>query len=222
MPTRWNSRFFSSTRGQVVLLLRRASQTVDDLARSLGLTDNAIRSHLATLERDGLVEQVGSRRSERKPALLYGLTPEADRLFPKPYAALLNELLDTAKDRMSARESEALLREVGRRLAAEHVPQNGTIRERAEFAAEVLDALGGLAEVSEEDGKLVIRGFSCPLAAIVPGHPEACLLAESLVAEIVGAPVHECCDREGTPRCAFEIQVAPATVSPGSGQDRLQ
>jgi hypothetical protein len=29
---------------------------------------------------------------------------------------------------------------------------------------------------------------------------------ESLVAEMVGVPVRECCDRNGRPRCCFEVE----------------
>ena len=43
---RWNERFFASTRGQVVARLRRTPETVNELAAALGLTDNAVRSHL--------------------------------------------------------------------------------------------------------------------------------------------------------------------------------
>ena len=42
-----NERFFTSTRGHIVTLLRRAGHTVDELAQELKLTDNAIRSHLS-------------------------------------------------------------------------------------------------------------------------------------------------------------------------------
>ena len=86
----------STTRGQVVLLLRRARSTVDELALALGLTDNAVRSHLTSLERDGLVAQSGVRKSERKPANVYELTGEAELLFPKAYGRVLDDLLDPA------------------------------------------------------------------------------------------------------------------------------
>ena len=36
-------------------------------------------------------------------------------------------------------------------------------------------------------------------------HPEVCQLAESLLSEIIGADVQEKCEREGTPRCSFEV-----------------
>ena len=78
-----DERFFESTRGQIVTLLRSSACTVEDLAEELKLTDNAVRAHLATLERDGLIRQSGLRRGPRKPHFTYVLTDEADKLFPK-------------------------------------------------------------------------------------------------------------------------------------------
>ena len=40
----------------------------------------------------------------------------------------------------------------------------------------------------------MILGCSCPLAAAVEGHPETCLLAEALLADVIGAPVRQTCD----------------------------
>ena len=40
----------------------------------------------------------------------------------------------------------------------------------------------------------------------VSSDPAVCLALESLITEIVGAPVHECCDRAGRPRCCFEVE----------------
>src|SRR5262249_35118077 len=114
----FDKRFFDSTRGQIVTLLRSAPGTVEELAGKLNLTDNAVRAHLATLERDGLVRQSGLRRGPRKPHFTYVLTEEADKLFPKAYDALLNQLITVLKTRLSPPELEAALREVGRAMAA--------------------------------------------------------------------------------------------------------
>jgi predicted ArsR family transcriptional regulator len=69
----------------------------------------------------------------------------------------------------------------------------------------VLNELGGLAEIEDGDGTLVIRGYSCPLAAVTPDHPEACRMAETLVTQVAGVPVYERCDRGERPRCCFEV-----------------
>ncbi len=87
------------------------------------------------------------------------------------------------------------------------IPTDGT-RARLEAAAGVLNDLGGLAELEEQDGTLVIRGYGCPLAAVTLDHPEVCRLAEALVAEVAGVPVHDRCDRSEKPRCCFEVAQA--------------
>src|SRR5918999_5754058 len=98
--TKFDKRFFESTRGRIVTLLRGSARTVDELAVELELTDNAVRAHLLTLERDGLVRQSGLRRGPRKPHFTYVLTPEAEALFPKAYDALLNQLISVLKSRL--------------------------------------------------------------------------------------------------------------------------
>jgi predicted ArsR family transcriptional regulator len=211
----WNERFFASTRGQIVVLLRRARRTVDELADSLGLTDNAVRSHLVTLERDGLIQQRGQRRGEGKPAQLYELTSQGERLFPKAYGPVLRVLLDVLGDHVSPDELPQVLREVGRRIAAayaERGPRQGDARARVARAASLLSELGGLAEVESTDDGLRIRGYSCPLAVILPGHPEVCELAASLVEEATGLPVAEHCDKDDPPRCCFVFSAVPRAV----------
>lgn len=203
----WDQRFLDSTRGQIVGLLRRTRQTVDDLAAALGLTDNAVRAHLLRLERDGLVQQRGTRRGERRPSLVYELTSEAEELFPKAYAAALRSVLDVIAERGSAAEVQEIAREAGRRLASSRSVPAADARERLGAAAQVLTTLGGLAEVATTaDGQLELQGFACPLGDLVQQHPELCILAEALVAEVSGLHVQENCSREkGSPRCCFQV-----------------
>lgn len=206
-PTRWDQRFFATTRGQVVLLLRRGFGTVDELARELDLTDNAVRAHLAALERDGLVVQSGLRRGVGKPAYAYALTPEAERFFPKPYGTVLGFLLDAIAARLAPEALADLFRDVGRKLVGNRAAPDEPLRSRVEGAVALLDDLGGQADVEERDGGFVIRGRSCPLAEAVRESPDACRLAEAMLADAIGVPVRQACD-PAVPRCCFEIGAA--------------
>lgn len=207
-PTKLDRRFLESTRGRIVSMLRGATCTVEELAERLELTDNAVRAHLITLERDGLIRQSGVRRGARKPHYTYSLTQEAERLFPKAYDALLNQLIEVLKCRLSPEEIEEVLREVGRSLAA-GAPAGGRddLQSRVWSALKVLEAIGGAAEAVQQENKIVISSGGCPLAAAVAIHPEVCRLAETLISEIVKAPVTEHCNREGSPQCRFEIEL---------------
>jgi len=204
--TRWDSRFFETTKGKVLALLRRGSRTIDELASALGVTDNAIRIHIAALERDGIVRQRGVRPTGGKPAYSYEVLPEAERLFTKAYIPVLTQLVAALEERMTPAELEDLLKDVGRRLAAARGPVSGDLRARMEAAATVLTELGGVVDVVEgQDGTLALRGFSCPLADAVRAHPATCRAAESLVASVAGATIRERCDKGDRPQCCFEV-----------------
>ncbi len=200
----WEQRFFASTRGQVLTLVRRGASTVDELARALGLTDNAVRTHLSTLERDGLVRQSGVvRGGGGKPAYAYTLTDAAERLFHKPYDTVLGLLLDVLTERMTRGERETVLQEVGHRLARSLPPagEGSAPHARLLMAVQALNELGGLAE---QDGADAIRGSRCPLTDVVMVHPEACLLAATLVSDVTGLPFTARCESGTPPRCRFE------------------
>jgi len=208
LGTAYSRRFFSSTRGRLVALLRRAGRTVDELARTLGLTDNAVRAHLTSLERDGLVRPEGIRRGGGigKPAYTYGLTEEAEELFPKAYGELLRQLLSLLGERLGPDEMEAVLHELATRLAAGR-RATGPAEQRVETAAEYLGELGGLAEWSPIESGYRITGWSCPLAAVLPGNPQVCRLAELLLSEITGLAASEHC-QTNPPRCEFDLAIS--------------
>jgi predicted ArsR family transcriptional regulator len=209
--TKWNKRFLVSTRGRIIGLLRSSQRTVNELAEALHLTDNAVRSHLSTLERDGLVQQSGVRPGLRKPHAIYELTAEAEQLFPKAYAPLLNQVLEVISEQFPPEAAEAMLREVGRRLAADYLPatRNKDWDERVQLTQKVFGDLGGLAEIKKQDGRVFICGESCPLAAVSSTHPQVCRMVETLIGEITGAVAHACCKYGTTPQCCFEI-IPPA------------
>jgi predicted ArsR family transcriptional regulator len=207
--SRWARRFLESTRGKIILLLRREARTVAELAEALGLTDNAVRAHLATLERDGLVRQAGERPGFRKPHFSYELTPEGEELFPKAYGPLLNRILAQVKERFGSEQLEAVLREVGHRMAEPHrAAGSSALEERLERAVELLGSLGGQARIERANGKVLIRGAGCPLSEVTTHHAEICALVETLLAKVIDVPVRERCQRGSSPQCCFEIEVS--------------
>ena len=201
-------RFLEATRGQLVTLLRRGPRSVDELAQALTLTDNAVRAHLATLERDGLVVQVGTRRGGGvgKPPLLYELASGTDALLSHAYAPVLSALIEEIVAELPPEQSEALLDGLGRRLAATVLPPaDAGPAARVEAAAAVLRALGGDVELEDGPDGPRIRGYGCPLSVTVAKRPEACRAVEALVREIVGGEVRQCCRHGSRPSCCFEV-----------------
>jgi len=210
MPADTSARFPETTRGKVLVHLRRTPATVEELAHALSLTDNAIRAHLITLERDGLVRQTGVRRGQGagKPAAVYELAAEAEIRFSRAYAPVLTALLDELSTRLPAADTEALLLEAGGRLASALPAPSAGLEERVRQAAALLNGLGGDITVEQAAGAFRIRGSGCPLSATVAHRPEACRAVQGLLTEVIGAPVVLCCERQPKPRCCFSIPSA--------------
>ena len=205
--TKFGQNFFESTRGQVIGLLRRGVGTVEELSTKLELTDNAVRAHLSTLERDGLVERRGTQPGLRKPHLNYVLTSEAEQLFPKAYSTLFNQLLTTLKRRVGEEELRSILNEVARSLAVGNTPEeHETVESRAERAITTFEAMGGAPALeSKGDGLAIVSVTSCPFDASVTKHPEVCRLAEAFLSEVTGLKIREACQKGANPKCSFQI-----------------
>src|SRR5204862_7182004 len=116
----WRERLFKSTRGKILDLLRTRERTVNELAAELRLTDNAVRAHLASLERDRLVSQSGMKPGVRKPHVTYALGPEAEQLSPKAYGRLVSLLMSMFSRHIKPQDLRAGLRAAGRSVAQQH------------------------------------------------------------------------------------------------------
>jgi predicted ArsR family transcriptional regulator len=162
------------------------------MMRSLLLPASACRG-------DGLPDTLPRRAAE-------ALTSDAEQLFPKAYDQVLKHLLDVLSERATPQEREEMLRTVGRRFSTKWPIPDGNLQVRLNRAVEALHQLGGLAELEQSDETYAIHGYSCPFAAVAPSHPEICQLAETLLTELVGAPVQQKCGSHGPNYCFFIVQ----------------
>jgi len=202
----WSQRFFASTRGRIVALLRRASLTVDELAQALELTDNAVRAQLAGLERDGIVRAHGQRKGAGKPSVAYELAPDVEPALSSAYRPLLGALLEGLTETLTERELVSVLRASGRRLAHQVPALRGDAAARANAVCAVLNDLGGMATAERDRDGWMVRSEGCPLSAVVRQQPKVCKALEAMVGELAGATAREHCDRsDDRPRCCFQL-----------------
>lgn len=195
------------SRAVLLQLLRRGPATVEDLAEQTGLTPNAVRFHLASLEEDGDIEAAGTRKHEGagKPAVLYVLTAEAEVGFSKAYAPVLAATVQELRGSMTSDQIVPFLKRVGDRLAGAPKKSGRSLAQRVAAGSNLLNDLGGSTIVSKKKDMFVIRGQGCPLGAVVAGDPCVCSAVESLLANVVGATVTQRCSHGPRPSCCFEI-----------------
>lgn len=168
----------TSTRREIINLLRTVGPlTVGELGERLGITHVAVRRHLTSLERDGLVSSVQERLPMGRPTRVYSLTEEADSLFPKNYGAFILELLDFMNQKDPGMV-EAFFAHRGQGMIEKYLPEVigiTSLEERVARLTQVQQAKGYLAEWDKgEDGLLVMREFNCPVHQVSKKYAHAC------------------------------------------------
>ena len=206
--TPWLERLLGETQSKMLHLLRRSQRTMSGLADALGLTDTAVRTHIAALGRDGMVEQVGvERETGGKPARLYALTEGAEELFPKAYGSVLGGLIEEIDRRYGRGRVVDLLRAVGAEMSkAFAVPSD--VGGRVAVAAAAMRSLGSDVEVTSTGQGWRVQAYGCPLSAVTTKHPEVCALGKALFEGITEQPVTEQCEHTARPQCGFLVDAA--------------
>lgn len=202
-----------TSRGRIVELLRTGGMAVDEIAAQLGLSHNAVRVQLTSMERDGLVHHARSERRTTRPSHIFELTQDTRQGLSKAYVPFLSHLASTIARRQTPKELAALMRDVGRSLADTlrgRAVASGSLAARAAAVSLTLnEELGAVTRVEPVNGHFMIRGHGCPLAALTADHPGACLAIETFIAEMTNSRVRECCTRQQPPQCCFEISTRP-------------
>ena len=195
----------TGSRGRITELLRRRPYTVVELGKELEVSETAIRAQLALLQRDGIVEAKGEIKSTRRPSLTYGLTPGVGLTFSKAYHTVLAHLMDILALQMSEKEYTTVMRKLGRKLANSTPQPTGNLRVRIKGTAKVFESFGTLTNVEEDKDKFVILAHGCPFAEVVNGNRGICTAMETLMSKLIGAPVRQCCGRDESSNCRFEV-----------------
>jgi predicted ArsR family transcriptional regulator len=183
------------TRAQVVDLLRPGSLSVAELARRLGLTEPAVRRHLAALERDGLVSSETVRRNgPGRPGARYALSERGRRLYPDRSAELANELLDELEREYGRGALLAFLRRRQQRQAERYASELegiDSLAERTARLAELLSEDGFMAgsdSVAAPGGATVLQLSQghCAITQVAAAHPEICAYEAALFRDLLG------------------------------------
>jgi len=202
-------RFFQTTRGKIVHeLRRRGSASATELARSFGLSANAVRQQLMVLERDGLVAETPVRRGPTKPTYEFSLTPDADKLFPQAYDKMLTAVLRELRSQFGTPGVERVFDGLSKR-AVERARLEVTAADpeaRVAQLTEMLRKSGVVAEYSLIDGGFALHEHNCPYSEAAKEHPEVCQVIHQVIDETLGGE-HAQTESlaQGGKECRFEL-----------------
>lgn len=201
----------------LLLLNNKAGLTVDDLSAQLQITRNAVRQHLAALERDDLVRRGDTKPSGGRPEQLYLLSDRGGELFPRRYSwfsELLIEAMasEVGHDAVGAR-LEQMGRAVGRQLsgAGQAAPD---LDGRVAAMAKIMQELGYAARVAASPATQTIDASNCVFHHLAAKFPEVCRFDLGLIGAFADATVdHQECMVRGGRMCRFKL--APTPRRPG-------
>jgi len=200
----------TSTRRQIITILRtEGALSAGDLAERLGITEMAVRRHIATLERDSLIYATTLRQPMGRPAKVYQLTEEADALFPKNYHTLTLDILEdlalvdgSAKiDALFQHREERLVQQYGELMAGK------SLEERVALLADLQNRKGYLSKYeTKDDGTFEIIEYNCPIAQVSKLWPQTCSCETNVFRRLLDTTVDRTeCLAEGGACCVFKI-----------------
>ncbi len=188
-------------------------RTVRELARLVRLSPSALRQHLASLERDGLVDRAAIRGKPGRPAFAYRRAVPPAGPVPADPSRVLSTLL-----RVVEAQDPRRVAEIVDGVVAALEDEYGAVRQisdpgaRVRAAASVLFDAEGQAQVRAAADGYEVSLRRCPLLPAARESPACCEIARRLLGRLSGAEVEQ---REsllrGDPRCLFVLRVPPAS-----------
>ncbi len=200
----------------------RGGLTVNELARQFRLTRTAAANQVARLLADGLVAPTGLRPGVRRPSVIYGLTPQADRAFHQEYETLAVDVLDEVA-RTGTKQLDRILRGVGDGWIARDKPAVRLLRgqDRLERATKILAARGFMPSLEQTGRAYVLRNHHCPIVRVCTAHHQAADMVKRWVQALVGTPVRRTgCICLGSQACEYSLAARPtrAAVQTAAGR----
>jgi predicted ArsR family transcriptional regulator len=201
-------------------LQRHGSATIKELEELLGVTTNAVRQHLATLQVDGYVERQRVSTGVGRPHHAYSMTNHAHELFACHCDDLALSLLEEVFDLEGRERTLMLLDRVGDRLARKYFEsvRSDVLRERVKELAAAFHRQGVLTEIIHptphpdsqyaESEVIILKAYTCPYHELSQEHREICEMDEKLIRKVLGADVSltGCMMEGGHTGCSFHIR----------------
>ncbi|GAB6989627.1 helix-turn-helix transcriptional regulator [Paenibacillus pini] len=200
-----------STRDKILQMLKTKGElSAKDITEQIGITSMAIRRHINTLEKEGLIESKTIRQPMGRPTAIYRLTEQAEGFFPNKYFALTLDLLgeleeDAGKEmvhHLFDRRGQSLLRKHGDKMHGK------PFAEKVEMLAEIQNESGYMVHLEKKtEDEYTLLEHNCPISQIAKKYNHACACEMKLFESLLGAEVSRSeCLAKGDNKCVYTIR----------------
>lgn len=204
----------TSTRDEIIYLLKRNKRmTVTEMAKSLGITEMAVRRHLNTLERDHVIETTLVRQAMGRPIHFYHLTASGDEQFPRNYSGLTVDFLKDIEEVSGTETIDELFKRRENRLQDRYKDRMNTLTEfeqKVNELANIQNEAGYMVdwERGEVPDTYVLTEYNCPIAKVANEYQQACSCELSLFKRMLqtDAVERKTCMAKGGDYCCYVIK----------------
>ncbi len=198
--------FFGSTQKRLLQLLLNSPDgiTLDQIAKDLEISRNAVDQHITSLEKNDYLSVVGIKETGGRPSRRYTLSAQGKDLFPKQYSWFSEILLRAIKAEQGSVGLSKFLQMAARSVASEIPLQGKVIEEKIPEVVKVMQSLAYEARAAQGN---VIEARNCVYHHLAKEHPEVCDFDRELLKTLLSSQVnHEECMIKGGGKCRFSFK----------------
>ncbi|NOU22589.1 MAG: HTH domain-containing protein [Methyloglobulus sp.] len=194
-----------------LLLEHKDGLCIDEIARALNISRNAVQQHIAVLELEGYLQVGELSKTAGRPVRSYILTEAGINSFPKQYAWFSKLMLADLKNEIGPEAFQRYMYKLGDNLSQSYKYRftGKKLDERREELLKIMDTLGfktGSKADSNGSDPTTIKAYNCIFHDLAQKHNEICKFDIALMTALLEKDVELTeCMAKGSGVCCFKI-----------------
>jgi predicted ArsR family transcriptional regulator len=194
-----------------LLLANKEGLYIDEIARQLSISRNAVQQHIVTLEADGYLQMGELNKTAGRPVRRYVLTEAGINSFPKQYAWFSQLMLMELKNEIGSEAFLRYMQKLGENLSQRYVHRfiGKSADERRAELLNIMDELGFKTDNNPDTSRqeqTTIKAYNCIFHDLAQKHNEICQFDIALMSSLLEKEVDLTeCMAKGSGACCFKL-----------------
>ena len=194
-----------------LLLEHKEGLCINDIAKTLSISRNAVQQHISALELEGYLQAGELNKTAGRPVRSYVLTEAGINSFPKQYAWFSKLMLTDLKNEIGHEAFQRYMYKLGDSLSQSYLYRfaGKQTDERRRELLKIMDEIGYKTSSktdSVNDDPTTIKAYNCIFHDLAQKHNELCKFDIALMTALLEKDIEltECMAR-GNGLCCFKI-----------------
>ncbi|MEQ1739489.1 MAG: HTH domain-containing protein [Methyloglobulus sp.] len=194
-----------------LLLENKEGLCIDEMAKALHISRNAVQQHISVLELEGYLQAGELNKTAGRPVRRYVLTEAGINSFPKQYAWFSKLMLTDLKSEIGSDAFQRYMYKLGNNLSQSYKYRfmGKKPDERREELLKLMDDLGfKTGSKADQSGiePTTIKAYNCIFHDLAQKHNEICQFDIALMSALLEQDVELLeCMAKGSGVCCFKI-----------------